>query len=496
MTWRRQPKLPHARRSTSSILPVHAGALRSCRNRGEVARALGTRRSLPGRRRCPGREVVLADHVSLSLRRAAHRALVRLRRARRLSPASSACAATTCSSRWASTPSDCRPRTPPSATTSIPPIWTFENIAAMRQQYRQMGAMIDWTREVVTCTPEYYHWNQWLFLQMLERGLAYRAKGAVWWCPNDQTVLANEQVLEGNICERCGAEVFKRDLEQWFFRITDYAEELLRRRDARLARARQDDAAQLDRPLRGRAPALRAGDRRRARGLHHPARHGLGRDLHGAGAGASAGGQDHHRRPPGGGRGLHRAGAAADRDRADVDRRGASRDRRLHRRLRDQPGQRRADPDLDRRLCADGLRHRRDHGRAVGDQRDFEFARAFDLPIRVIVQPEDEPESGSGDDDRGLRRSRHAGQFRADDRQAGAGRVAGDHRLAGRDRARQGGGELPPARLADLPPALLGHADPDRSTATTAAWSRCRRTSCRSSCRWTPSSPRPGNRRW
>ncbi|HZA93840.1 MAG TPA: leucine--tRNA ligase [Gemmatimonadales bacterium] len=108
-----------------------------------------------------------------------------------------------------------------------PAIWTFENIAAMRQQYRQMGAMIDWSREVATCTPDYYRWNQWLFLRMLERGIAYRAKGAVWWCPQDQTVLANEQVLEGNICERCGAEVFKRDLEQWYFRITDYAEELL-----------------------------------------------------------------------------------------------------------------------------------------------------------------------------------------------------------------------------------------------------------------------------
>jgi leucyl-tRNA synthetase len=108
-----------------------------------------------------------------------------------------------------------------------PAIWTVENIAAMRQQYRQMGAMIDWSREIASCTPEFYRWNQWLFLQMLERGLAYRAKGAVWWCPQDQTVLANEQVLEGNICERCGTEVFKRDLEQWYFRITEYAEELL-----------------------------------------------------------------------------------------------------------------------------------------------------------------------------------------------------------------------------------------------------------------------------
>jgi leucyl-tRNA synthetase len=112
-----------------------------------------------------------------------------------------------------------------------PAVSTFANIARMRQQYRQMGAMIDWSREVVTCTPEYYRWNQWLFLRMLERGLAYRANGQVWWCPRDQTTLANEQVLEEGdryVCERCGSEVAKRDLEQWYFRITEYAEELLR----------------------------------------------------------------------------------------------------------------------------------------------------------------------------------------------------------------------------------------------------------------------------
>ena len=109
-----------------------------------------------------------------------------------------------------------------------PATWTFDNIPRMRRQYDRMGAMIDWSREVVTCTPEFYRWNQWLFLRMLERGLAYRAKGQVWWCPNDQTVLANEQVIEDSICERCGAAVFKRDLEQWYFKITAYAEELLR----------------------------------------------------------------------------------------------------------------------------------------------------------------------------------------------------------------------------------------------------------------------------
>jgi leucyl-tRNA synthetase len=108
-----------------------------------------------------------------------------------------------------------------------PSTWTFENIPVMREQFRKMGAMIDWSREIVTCEPEYYRWNQWIFLKMLEKGIAYKQKGPVWWCPNDQTVLANEQVLEGNVCDRCGAQVYRRDLDQWYLRITDYAEELL-----------------------------------------------------------------------------------------------------------------------------------------------------------------------------------------------------------------------------------------------------------------------------
>jgi leucyl-tRNA synthetase len=108
-----------------------------------------------------------------------------------------------------------------------PAQWNGDNIPQMKRQYDMMGAMIDWSREVNTSDPDYYRWNQWIFLKMLEKGLAYRKDGAVWWCPKDQTVLANEQVLDGNICERCGAEVSKRDLEQWYFRITEYAEELL-----------------------------------------------------------------------------------------------------------------------------------------------------------------------------------------------------------------------------------------------------------------------------
>ena len=108
-----------------------------------------------------------------------------------------------------------------------PAEWTEKHMAHMRDQFRMMGASIDWRREVVTCYPEYYRWNQWIFLKFLEKGLAYRAMAPVNWCPKDQTVLANEQVIAGR-CERCETPVVKRDLEQWFFRITDYADELLR----------------------------------------------------------------------------------------------------------------------------------------------------------------------------------------------------------------------------------------------------------------------------
>ncbi len=106
--------------------------------------------------------------------------------------------------------------------------WTYANIETMRQQMRLMGASFDWAREVVTCDPSFYRWQQWLFLKLYEAGLAYRAMGAVDWCPKDKVVLAREQV-EGadRHCWRCGTPVTKRDLEQWWFRITKYSDELL-----------------------------------------------------------------------------------------------------------------------------------------------------------------------------------------------------------------------------------------------------------------------------
>jgi len=105
--------------------------------------------------------------------------------------------------------------------------WTMKNIENMRRQLKSMGAMYDWSREVITCLPEYYRWTQWFFLKFYHAGLAYRAKAPVNWCPSCQTVLANEQVVAEGLCERCSTPVTKKDLEQWFFRITKYAEELL-----------------------------------------------------------------------------------------------------------------------------------------------------------------------------------------------------------------------------------------------------------------------------
>ncbi|NIA24863.1 MAG: leucine--tRNA ligase [Gammaproteobacteria bacterium] len=115
-----------------------------------------------------------------------------------------------------------------------PRVFTEQRIVKMSEQLKRLGAVYDWDREVAAHTPEYYRWTQWLFLRFFEQGLAYKKNAPVNWCPKDQTVLANEQVVDGE-CERCGTPVEHRDLDQWFFKITDYAQRLL------------DDLATLDR---------------------------------------------------------------------------------------------------------------------------------------------------------------------------------------------------------------------------------------------------------
>src|SRR5688572_7579987 len=107
-----------------------------------------------------------------------------------------------------------------------PEVSTLGNIAHMKGQLQRLGISYAWGRELATCLPDYYHWNQWLFVKMFERGLAYRRRSTVNWCPSCQTVLANEQVVDGG-CWRCGTLVTQKDLEQWFFKITAYADDLL-----------------------------------------------------------------------------------------------------------------------------------------------------------------------------------------------------------------------------------------------------------------------------
>src|SRR4029450_4048276 len=107
-----------------------------------------------------------------------------------------------------------------------PAVWTYENIKNMRSQLRRMGISYDWDRELATCDPAYYRWEQLIFIRMFERGLAYKKRSSVNWCPSCQTILANEQVEAGR-CWRCDSEVTTKEIEGWYFKITAYAEELL-----------------------------------------------------------------------------------------------------------------------------------------------------------------------------------------------------------------------------------------------------------------------------
>ena len=167
---------------------------------------------------------------------------------------------------------------------------TNDNIAAIRKQMKRMGWSIDWSRELSTAEPEYYRWTQWIFLLLFERGLANKREAPVNWCPVDQTVLANEQVIDGH-CERCGALVESRTLAQWYFSITDYAQRLLD--DMELLEDWPERVLSMQRNWIGRSEGaevlfhqrdLDAVDQR----LHDAARHALRRDVLRPGAGASA----------------------------------------------------------------------------------------------------------------------------------------------------------------------------------------------------------------
>ena len=345
-----------------------------------------------------------------------------------------------------------------------PAVSTRENIAAIRKQMKRMGWSIDWTREVSTCEPEYYKWTQWIFLRLFEAGLAYRREAPVKWCPVDQTVLANEQVIDGH-CERCGSLVEAKNLEQWFFKITDYAQRLLddletvnwpervvtmqrnwigRSEGAEVVfRVEHDPSIEL--PVFTTRPDTLFGATFFVLAPEHPLAIELAR-----GTEHEAAVVDY----------VRRTAALSEVERAEEKQKtGVFTGRNV-----DQSGQRRGDPRLGRRLRADGVRHRRDHGGA-GPRR----ARPR---VRDDVRPADPPGGRPAGRRRRIRRGR--GVRRPLGRR-GAGQLRRVHRAAARRTGkaaiiawleeREPGPRphrVPAARLAAVAAALLGLPDPDR----------------------------------
>ena len=367
-----------------------------------------------------------------------------------------------------------------------PATFTYENIAVSDGVVQEVRGQLRLERaRFNTSDPEYYRWTQWLFLKFRERGLAYRKNSPVNWCPYDQTVLANEQVIDGH-CERCGAEVTKRELTQWYFKITDYAQELLDDLDD-LAPTWPERVINAQRNWIGRSEGAHVDFVRRSTATTSRSRVYTTRPdtLFGAtfmvvAADAALAGElvtDEQR--PAFDAYLER-GAQGHRHRPAVHR--PAQDRRLPGRARDQPGHRRADPGLRRRLRAGRLRHRRDHGRArPGPAR---------LGLRRRVRPADRADRAAarGLGGRGVHRRRpgdQLGQRRAlsldglgvDEAKRTIIDWLEDQGLRPRR------GELPAARLAAVAAALLGLRRSRSSTARRAARCRSPRTSCPSCCR-------------
>ena len=312
-----------------------------------------------------------------------------------------------------------------------PATFTYANIATSIESCRKFGTSFDWSRTFNTSDPEYYRWTQWLFLRFRERGLAYRKESPVNWCPVDQTVLANEQVIDGH-CERCGAEVTKRELTQWYFKITDYAQELLDNLDV-LEPTWPDRVITAQRNWIGRSEGAHVTfdvvDGETDDGLHDPAGHPVRRHVHGGGRRREAGRRAGHRRPAAGVRRLPGGGPQGLRHRAAVDR--PREVRRVPGAVRRQPGQRAAIPIW----AADYVLADYGTGAIMAvpgqDQRDWDFAKKFDLPIIRTVRPPDDFA-----DDAGVRRTRarpstpHNDEISLDGMADRRGEVR-DHRLAG-----------------------------------------------------------------
>ena len=336
--------------------------------------------------------------------------------------------------------------------------WTMSNVDNMRRQLRSIGAIYDWDREVVCCLPEYYRWNQWFFIKLYEKGLAYRAKAPVVWCTSCQTVLANEQVLNG-VCERCEAPITRRDFEQWFFRITDYADELL---DFSGLADWPDKILTMQRNWIGRSEGVEITFDISEHGLETreirtfttridtifgvtflalAPEHPLVAELTSASRREEVNAY------------IERARAASEIDRLSTDQEktgvftGAYARNRLN----------------DERVpiyIADYVLTTYGTGAVMGvpahDARDFDFARKYRLPIRTVIAPIEWDGSPPGG---GLCRPRLYDQqrrLRRDDRRRRHNR---HRRRCGTPRLGTARRDLPAARLADFPAALLGNPD-------------------------------------
>jgi leucyl-tRNA synthetase len=247
----------------------------------------------------------------------------------------------------------------------VPPAkWTFDNIAHMKTQLKSLGFALDWSRELATCTPEYYRWNQWLFLRMLERGIAYQKTGVVNWDPVDKTVLANEQVIDGRGW-RTGALIEKREIPMYYLKITAYAEDLLETLGHMHEWPERVRAMQAN--WIGKSVGVRLGFPYDIEGLGKGVLYVFttrgyahGRDLL-CGVGRTSAGGARGASPAEAG-GVHRGMQARPRDRIGTRDAG---EKRHADRLGRAPSRQRRDPaGMGRQLCAHDLRRRRGHGRA------------------------------------------------------------------------------------------------------------------------------------
>ena len=274
---------------------------------------------------------------------------------------------------------------------------TRRSIEEFRRQFRSWGISIDWRREVATCDPEYYRWTQWIFLRLFERDLAYRTEAPVKWCPNDQTVLANEQVIDGR-CERCGALVEARDLEQWFFKITEYADRLLA--DFDLLESWPEHVVTMQRNWIGRSEGAEVTFRCEQLGIDFPVFTTRPDTLFGAtffvlapehpDVGRLAAGTEHE---------------AAVRAYVDAAIRSSAEERGAEERQKTGVplGRTVTNPVNGEQIpmfVADYVLMEYGTGAIMAvpahDQRDFDFARTFDLEIRQVVAPTDEDPAASG----------------------------------------------------------------------------------------------------